>query len=475
MSGISTQAVNFTGAVPPPPGVTPNFEHPADGLWTLNIVGLIFCNVIILIVYILRCYSKHTLKSPTTIEDWTTLIALLLVFLYIATCYLMGYCGEGHHAWELSREDYQSVLKWLYASSIVWIPAAFFTKASLLLLTARLFSIYRRTSRYIRLYVWFLLLAYTPVQFVKIFICWPIARYWNPTIPGRCLDQPKVFLTDTALAFVTDFIILVIPIPLTWKLNMPLRKKMKVAAMLGAGGIAVAVACFREYRIYIFQWSTDVTRDFVVMNICGTIEITIGMVCLCLPSINLIFERATSHKATHNRPRTIYPRISNSRKKNSAGISERTTVFLHENGSTASGTPEMTAGPVVDFDAELAMFSDEPHSPGVTEPPPSINGANADDLVWENARDGVQIRCVKISSADGRKEGWLTGESGADASQNAGSTEIRDGPPNMQQFSEEAQRILVPGRIWDGIGRRNSSEMTQPGRPGPMFRGFTMK
>lgn len=50
---------------------------------------------------------------------------------------------------------------------------------------------------------------------------------------------------------------------------MPLRKKMKVAAMLGAGGIAVAVACFREYRIYVFQWSTDVTRDFVVMNLCG--------------------------------------------------------------------------------------------------------------------------------------------------------------------------------------------------------------
>jgi len=159
--------------------------------------------------------------------------------------------------------------KWLYASSIVWIPAAFFTKASLLLLTARLFSIYRRTTRGIRLYVWFLLIAYTPVQFVKIFICWPIARYWNPAIPGRCLDQPKIFLTDTALAFVTDFIILVIPIPLAWKLNMPLRKKMKVAAMLGAGGIAVGVACFREYRIYIFQYSTDVTRDFVVMNLCG--------------------------------------------------------------------------------------------------------------------------------------------------------------------------------------------------------------
>ncbi|KAK8085322.1 hypothetical protein PG997_006593, partial [Apiospora hydei] len=377
-----------------------------------------------------------------------------------------GYCGEGHHAWELTREDYQAVLKWLYASSILWIPAAFFTKASLLLMTARLFSIYRRTATCIRLYLWFLLIAYTPVQFVKIFICWPIARYWNPAIPGRCLDQPKVFLTDTALAFVTDFIILVIPIPLTWKLNMPLRKKMKVTAMLGAGGIAVAVACFREYRIYIFQWSTDVTRDFVVMNLCGTIEITIGMICLCLPSINLIFERATARRASHNRPRTIYQRCSNLRKRNSVGVSERTTVFLQEDESTASGGPETTAAPVLDFDAELAIFTEESRTGGVTEPPPSINGTNSDDLVGEHAGNCARVRCMNISSADGRKEGWLTsnidnpGDSGASTSPPACATPRRIGQGNMEQFRRESQRILVPGRIWDGIGRGGSEETT---------------
>ncbi|KAK7932422.1 hypothetical protein PG985_003134 [Apiospora marii] len=445
MSGISIRKGPDIGAVPPPPGATPNFEHPADGLWTVNIAGLIVCNVIVLVVYGLRCYSKYTLKSPTTVED-------------------LGYCGEGHHIWELTREDYQAVMKWLYASSIVWIPTAFFTKASLLLLTARLFSVYRRTARYIRLYVWFLLIAYTPIQFVKIFICWPIAHYWDSSLPGRCLDQPKVFLTDTALAFVTDFIILVIPIPLTWKLNMPLRKKMKVAGMLGAGGIAVAVACFREYKIYIFQWSTDVTRDFVVMNLCGTIEITIGIVCLCLPSINLLFERATSQKTSQNRPRTIYERFSNSRKKTSVGLSERTTVFLQEDRSAGSGGPEMTAAPVLDFDAELAMFTDEPRTGCVVESPPTgINGTNSDGTIWEGAGGCARTSCMNISSADGRKEGWLTSnddDPGASNSQHVCGPPRRPGYGNMEQFRRESQRILVPGRIWDGRGRCTSEVIT---------------
>ncbi|KAK8052854.1 hypothetical protein PG996_012155 [Apiospora saccharicola] len=397
-------------------GVTPNFDHPADGLWTVNIAGLTVCS------------RRFTFGPPP--------FALT-----------------------------SAPQKWLYASSIVWIPAAFFTKASLLLMTARLFSIYRHTARYIRFYVWFLLIAYTPVQFIKIFICWPIARYWDSGIPGHCLDQPKVFLADTALAVVTDFIILVIPIPLTWKLNMPLRKKMKVAAMLGAGGFAVGIACFREYRIYIFQWSTDVTRDFVVMNLCGTIEITIGMVCVCLPSINLLFERATSRrKKSHNRPRTIYQRFSHSRNKHSVGKSERTTVFLQEDGSTASGGPDMTAAPVLDFDAELAIFTEEPSTGGVTEPPPtSIDGTNSNDLVWESAGDCVRISCMRISSADGRKEGWLTandGDPGASTSQHVCTVPRRPGYQNMEQFRKESQRILVPGRIWDGNGRIATEDMT---------------
>lgn len=187
------------------------------------------------------------------------------------------------------------------------------------------------------------------------------------------------------------------------------------------------------------------------------------MVCLCLPSINLIFERATSRKTSHNRPRTIYPCFSNSRKKNSVGLSERTTVFLQEGGSTASRGLEMTAAPVLDFDAELAMFTEEPRAGGVAEPPPSINGTAPDGLVCEAAGDCERISCVRITSADGRKEGWLTSnddDPGASETQHVTAAARRTGQPNMEQFRKEAQRILVPGRIWDGRGRIAGEEIT---------------
>lgn len=134
---------------------------------------------------------------------------------------------------------------------------------------ARVFAVYRRVSTGIVWYLWFMLFATLPVQFVKIFICTPIRKYWDASINGSCLYQPGVFLADTAMAIVTDFTIMIIPILLVWKLRMPLRRKIRIVAMLGAGGCAIALACYREYRIYVFQSSSDVSGDFVRLNLLG--------------------------------------------------------------------------------------------------------------------------------------------------------------------------------------------------------------
>lgn len=154
-----------------------------------------------------------------------------------------------------------------------------------------MFAVYEKVALSIHIYIWVLLIAYTPVQILKIFICWPIASYWDRSVQGRCLDQPKIFLTDTAFAVVTDLIILMIPVPILWNIRMPLRKKLKILIMLGAGGGAVGVACYREYRIYIFQRSIDVTGDFVMMNLLGY--------AASRPSMAYLFSDLPTHHQDH--------------------------------------------------------------------------------------------------------------------------------------------------------------------------------
>lgn len=158
--------------------------------------------------------------------------------------------------------------QWLYASSIVYCPVAYFTKVVLLLMIARVFAVMEKVSRAIHIFVLFLLICYIPVQVVKTAICVPIAAIWDPRIVGEnCVDQRKVFIYDTLLAIVSDFVILFVPLLLTLRLRLGFWKKFKIVFLLGIGGCAVAVTTFKMYLVILFLDSTDVTSDFVTLDL----------------------------------------------------------------------------------------------------------------------------------------------------------------------------------------------------------------
>lgn len=61
------------GAIPPPPGVTPNFENPEDVLYTINLVSQILSMVIITVFLALRVYVKMRVAPPFLLDDCESL------------------------------------------------------------------------------------------------------------------------------------------------------------------------------------------------------------------------------------------------------------------------------------------------------------------------------------------------------------------------------------------------------------------
>jgi hypothetical protein len=90
--------------------------------------------------------------------------------------------------------------------------------------------------------MWVFYIVLTPL---KIRICSLIAGFWSPKIPSKCLNQHAIFVTNTVMSWVADLTILVLPVPLLWSLQMPIWKKIRIAALLGAGGVAVASSVIR--------------------------------------------------------------------------------------------------------------------------------------------------------------------------------------------------------------------------------------
>jgi hypothetical protein len=134
-----------------------------------------------------------------------------------------------------------------YVATVLYAPTALFVKTSLIYILIRVFH-----PIYIGMIALYCLLGvvicyYVVIMFVKIFICIPVPAYWNLSerVHARCLRQASIIIADSAVSFVTDVAIFAFPVALTWSLQMPIWKKLRVICILGLGGVAVGFSLLR--------------------------------------------------------------------------------------------------------------------------------------------------------------------------------------------------------------------------------------
>jgi len=85
-----------------------------------------------------------------------------------------------------------------------------------------------------------ILFAYYLASIVaKSATCVPLRKLWIPGLDGHCFNNTILLLTDCGVSIVSDFAILVIPIPLIWDLHIPIRRKMELTTVFGLGVLYV--------------------------------------------------------------------------------------------------------------------------------------------------------------------------------------------------------------------------------------------
>lgn len=127
--------------------------------------------------------------------------------------------------------------QWLWLSVPFYNMTMILAKFSALTLYARLF----RPRR-------FLLITYSLMGFLVIvglwtslsgfLFCIPLHAFWSPSAEVRdsnCLPASPVWFTNAALQTFTDLVILVLPLSLLWKLQLPRRQKWGILVVFGLG------------------------------------------------------------------------------------------------------------------------------------------------------------------------------------------------------------------------------------------------
>ncbi|KAF5562586.1 Clock-controlled 8 [Fusarium phyllophilum] len=240
----------------------------------------------------------------------------------------------------------------------------------------------------------------------------------------------NIVLTTICVFFITLFFIVRVYVKGTISRNFGVEdwKRIKIVLLLGAGGIATALTLFRVAKAVDFLNSDDITVDYTPIGILTALEITIGFVCACLPSLNLLIEHHVRKRRRARNPN--WPRDRT-----------RTSLFKKRFRWISSSTEHMPSRPnrpsdgMIDLDVEMAMLTGQP----VRLRTGRTASAGSHDIRPLDHR---------LNSGDGRREGWLS--QGRDEQD-----EVQDSKFIMRMVEESRARADEGAKeswcpVWDG-------------------------
>ncbi|KAH8685446.1 hypothetical protein BGZ60DRAFT_542485 [Tricladium varicosporioides] len=185
-------------ALSSPPGLGHDYANPPNFGHAMLVVQIIFLVIPTLCVFV-RVYTKLRINKK---------------------------CG---------LEDYLCVLAWqIYIGYILYGCVVFTIKASILIQYIRIFSSVEKYIFYWTCHalIWINFVFYSVGFFLEIFACKPMAKAWDPLIEtGSCLDVHKVNIAAAAMNVVSDFVILLLPQPIIWRLNMGFKQRLGISSI----------------------------------------------------------------------------------------------------------------------------------------------------------------------------------------------------------------------------------------------------
>lgn len=123
----------------------------------------------------------------------------------------------------------------------------------------------------------------------------PIESYWlfPPTGSSyQCLDEGKVMLGGGIVSSFSDFLTVVLPIPIVMRLQMPLWHRIGVCILLGLGVIVTVAGSVRTYWTWkSLMQSWDETWYAYPLWIAAAVEIDLGVICACAPALKSLLQR----------------------------------------------------------------------------------------------------------------------------------------------------------------------------------------
>ncbi|USW53299.1 hypothetical protein Slin15195_G066180 [Septoria linicola] len=239
-----------------------------------------------------RAIALYLKRSAGGWDDWTTFFCLAPTVALAALTSVQArgiYTGPGTgqtpFAW------LQRILIETWVIQILTITSLYVFKLSIciryLRIADNLYSCFWRFTM--------AMIALLTAHYISSFVVWgvqcvPAQRYWDPTVPGRCIRQSSWILSVNGVNLATDVMVLILPIYPVAKLRLPPKQRLAILAIFTVGGLSTIAGCLRFYHLYRFdRMIGNLGANTLDIEIWCFIEITLGMFCACMPAFRNLY------------------------------------------------------------------------------------------------------------------------------------------------------------------------------------------
>ncbi|KAH7166322.1 hypothetical protein EDB81DRAFT_640555 [Dactylonectria macrodidyma] len=204
----------------------------------------------------------------------------------------------GVHVWEISLEDLNYASKasllpstdiFMVMSPILYAIETGFTKVSLILFYLKLSP--QKWWKWSVYGTFFFVAGYNvAIFFAVLFGCHPIPKHWTLQMKeGSCVNRPALYIATAALGISSDLILLLLPMPMIVRLQMPSRQKAGLVLLFTIGSATVVTSVVRMVLLVSTLHDPDSTWAMSSAAIWIFVEANLLVMCASLTTLRRFF------------------------------------------------------------------------------------------------------------------------------------------------------------------------------------------
>ncbi|RAL12254.1 uncharacterized protein BO97DRAFT_470459 [Aspergillus homomorphus CBS 101889] len=267
-------------------------------------IAITFLSLVCLVVA-LRLYTRlHMVRTPG-MDDLLIVGALAADIVFFAFLIVEVQNGLAEKKAQLSEDVVRKQLKALYITIPLYNLSLTLTKLSLIFLYKRLFP----TKSYqiiLAITLCFVVATGLWMVFSAILFCNPIRSFWDTSLPHTCLPETVVWSLNAAFQISTDLLLVILPMPVLAKLQIPKRQKVALILIFALGFFVCATSIIRLTTIVHLVRSPDFTEGNGLAATWSFIECNVAIICACLPPLRPFIIRFFPHLMP-SRARSYHP------------------------------------------------------------------------------------------------------------------------------------------------------------------------